>query len=125
MVLGVSYDTVRRWAGSGRLQMTTDETGRYTIDGVALAEFAEKLAAEQAVLELPVVGQSARNRFPGLVTRVVRGDVMAQVEVQAGPHRMVSLMSREAADALALEPGVLVVGSVKSTSVVVELPKER
>jgi molybdopterin-binding protein len=66
---------------------------------------------------------SARNRFVGLVTRVVRDDVMAQVEMQCGPYRVVSLMSREAADDLALEPGVTAVASVKSTNVVVEIPE--
>jgi len=70
----------------------------------------------------PVVSESARNRFVGLVTRVVRDTVMAQVEIQAGPHRFVSLISREAADELQLEPGVLAVASVKSTSVVIEVP---
>ena len=72
----------------------------------------------------PVVSASARNRFVGLVTRVVRDTVMAQVEIQAGPHRVVSLMSREAADELELEPGVLAIASVKSTNVVVELPEK-
>ncbi|WP_035922628.1 molybdopterin-binding protein [Frankia sp. QA3] len=124
-LLGVSYDTVRRWADSGRLTMITDDAGRYAVDGAVLAGFMEDLAVEQGFARSPVVAESARNRFPGLVTRVVRGPVMAQVEVQAGPHRLVSLMSREAADELGLEPGVVVVGAVKSTSVVVELPEER
>ena len=65
---------------------------------------------------------SARNRFTGLVTRVMRDGVMAQVEIQAGPHRIVSLITREAADEMGLEPGVLAVAAVKSTNVVVELP---
>ncbi|CAO5193558.1 Molybdopterin-binding protein [Frankia sp. AiPs1] len=124
-LLGVSYDTVRRWADGGRIALITDQPGRYAIDGAVLAAFAEELAAEQQAAGLPVIAESARNRFPGLVTRVVRGPVMAQVEVQAGPHRVVSLMSREAADALGLEPGALVVSAVKSTSVVVELTEER
>ena len=72
----------------------------------------------------PVVSASARNRFVGLVTRVVRDTVMAQVEMQSGPHRVVSLMSREAADELELEPGVLAIASIKSTNVVVELPEK-
>ena len=69
-----------------------------------------------------MVAESARNRFLGLVTQVTRDTVMAQVEIQAGPHRIVSLMSREAADDLGLEPGVLAVAAVKSTNVVVEVP---
>jgi molybdopterin-binding protein len=72
-----------------------------------------------------MIAESARNRFPGLITRVVRDTVMAQVDIQAGPHRVVSLMSREAADALALEPGMIAVASVKATTVVVEVPEPR
>ena len=71
---------------------------------------------------MPVVSESARNRFVGLVTNVIRDTVMAQVEMQCGPHRIVSLMSREAADDLGLEPGVLAIAAVKSTNVVVEVP---
>ena len=93
------------------------------IEGAVLARFAEELAASTERPEpRPVVLESARNRFVGLVTRVVRDTVMAQVEIQAGPHRIVSLMSREAADDLELEPGVLAVAAVKSTNVVVEIP---
>ena len=122
-LLGVSDDTVRRWAESGRLSTTVDPAGRRAIDGAVLARFAEDLAAEQP--RPPARGgggQSARNRFTGLVTKVTRDTVMAQVELQAGPFRVVSLMSREAADELALEPGVLAVAVIKSTNVVVEIP---
>ena len=77
-----------------------------------------------AAVPRPIVSESARNRFVGLVTRVVRDTVMAQVEIQSGPHRIVSLMSREAADDLRLEPGVLAVAAVKSTHVVVEVPSQ-
>jgi molybdopterin-binding protein len=121
-LLGVSDDTVRRLVASGQLAAITDDAGRQAIEGAVLAAFAQKTAGEQATLGRPVVAKSARNRFPGLVTHVVRDAVMAHVEIQAGPHRLVSLMSREAADDLGLEPGVMVVGAVKSTSVVVELP---
>lgn len=121
--LGVSDDTVRRWVDGGRLTPTRDASGRQTVDGAELARFAEELAAAAPQpARQPVVLESARNRFPGLVTRVVRDGVMAQVEIQAGPHRLVSLMSREAADELALEPGVTAVAAVKSTNVVVEIP---
>ncbi len=121
-LLGVSDDTVRRWADGGRIDTTTDPSGRLVVDGAALARFAQELAqsAEQ-VEERAVLAQSVRNRFPGLVTRVVRDTVMAQVEIQAGRHRFVSLLSREAADELGLEPGVLAVAAVKATNVSVEL----
>jgi molybdopterin-binding protein len=123
-LLGVSDDTLRRWADGGRIAVSTDAGGRQVVDGVALARLAEEVAAES---ELPdrkvVVAHSVRNRFTGLVTRVVRDGVMAQVEIQAGPHRFVSLLSREAADDLGLEPGVLAVAAVKSTNVSVEIPQ--
>ena len=122
-LLGVSDDTVRRWAESGRLTTTTDGS-RQVVDGAHLAQLAQELAESGEHLDPgPVVSASARNRFVGLVTRVVRDTVMAQVEIQAGPHRVVSLMSREAADELGLEPGVLAVAAVKSTNVVVEVPQ--
>jgi molybdopterin-binding protein len=125
-LLGVSDDTVRRWADSGRVATTTDGSGRRSIEGAVLARFATELAVSSERHELlPVVCESARNRFVGLVTRVVRDTVMAQVEIQAGPHRIVSLLSREAADELRLEPGVLAVAVVKSTNVVVEAPAHR
>ena len=120
-LLGVSDDTLRRWAESGRLRISS-EGGRKVVEGSELAALAQTVAAERPDPG-PVVSASARNRFVGLVTRVVRDTVMAQVELQCGPHRVVSLMSREAADELALEPGVLAVASVKSTNVVVELPE--
>ncbi len=122
-LLGVSDDTVRRWADSGRLRTTTQDS-RQVVDGEELASLAQELAsAGEHPHPGPVVQASARNRFVGLVTRVVRDTVMAQVEIQAGPHRVVSLMSREAADELELEPGVLAIAAVKSTNVVVELPE--
>jgi molybdopterin-binding protein len=123
-LLGVSDDTVRRWADNGRLHTVVDDSGRKAIEGSTLAAFAKELAAAEPFLApAPVVGASARNRFPGIVTRVLRDGIMAQVEIQAGPFRLVSLMTREAADELGLEPGVLAVGSVKATNVVVELPE--
>ena len=123
-LLGVSDDTLRRWADSGRLTTATDEAGRRTVDGAELARFAEELAAAAPRADSRhVVAGSARNRFSGLVTRVTRDTVMAQVELQAGPFRVVSLMSREAADELDLRPGVLAVAAVKSTNVVVEIPE--
>lgn len=124
-LLGVSDDTVRRWADAGRLPSFTQD-GRRVVDGATLARFAEEAAGEAGHLETRrIVGQSARNQFVGLVTRVVRDTVMAQVDIQAGPHRVVSLMSREAADELKLEPGVIAVASIKATNVVIELPEHR
>lgn len=120
-LLGVSDDTVRRWAEAGRLPATT-ENGRLSIDGAALAEFAHTQAQDATGRPPTIGGTSARNQLVGLVTRVVRDTVMAQVELQAGPFRIVSLMSREAADELGLEPGSLAVASVKATNVVIEVP---
>ena len=122
-LLGVSYDTMLRWADSGRIGKTTDASGRLAVDGAALAEFARERAESAATADgAPVSAQSVRNRFTGLVTRVVRDTVMAQVEIQAGPHRFVSLLSREAADELGLEPGMLATAAVKATNVAVEIP---
>ena len=119
-LLGVSVDTVRRWADAGRLGTTRTEGGQRVVYGASLAEFMAGLR------HLPehdqVIAQSARNRFPGIVTRVAKDEIMAQVELQTGPYRVVSLMTREAADELGLAPGVLAVAAVKATNVVVELP---
>lgn len=120
-LLGVSDDTVRRWAESGRFATKVDRSGRRLVDGAELARFATTLA-EDTEAPGPTASASARNRFTGIVTAVRRDKVMAQVELQCGPHRVVSLMSREAADELGLAPGVLAVASIKSTNVVVELP---
>lgn len=119
--LGVSVDTVRRWADAGRLGSSRTAGGQREVDDADVA----RLAVERAeVRTAPViVAQSARNRFEGIVTRVVKDKVMAQVEIQAGPHRVVSLLSREACDELGLKPGVAAVAAVKSTNVVVELPE--
>ena len=123
-LLGVSTDTPRRWADDGRIETITDASGRLAVDGAELARFARDLAASGDQGEdRMVVAHSARNRFSGLVSRVVRDTVMAQVEIQAGPHRFVSLLSREAADELGLEPGMLAVATVKATNVSVEIPK--
>ena len=122
-LLGVSTDTLRRWAEDGRIETITDSSGRLAVEGVALARLAQELAEPpDRAAHQAVVAHSARNRFSGLVTRVVRDTVMAQVEIQAGPHRFVSLLSREAADELGLEPGMLAVAAVKSTNVSIEIP---
>jgi molybdopterin-binding protein len=122
-LLGVSDDTIRRWADTGRLPTTTDASNRRVVEGTVLARFAEELATVQPrPTQRSTVAQSARNHFTGLVTNVVKDTVMAQVEIQAGPFRVVSLMSREAADDLGLAPGVLAVATVKATNVTVEIP---
>ena len=123
-LIGVSDDTLRRWADGGRIETTTDASGRLAVDGVELARFVQKLAESGDHGEGgAVVRHSMRNRFSGLVSRVVRDTVMAQVEIQAGPHRFVSLLSREAADELGLEPGVPAVAAIKATNVSIEIPK--
>jgi molybdopterin-binding protein len=119
--LGVSDDTVRRWVDSGALAPSTDEAGRKVVDGYEVALLARDQA--HAVADPSGVGRSARNRFVGLVTDIKRDTVMAQVEMQCGPYRVVSLMSREAADELGLQPGVTAIASIKSTNVVVEVPQ--
>jgi molybdopterin-binding protein len=119
-LLGVSVDTVRRWADAGRIPTRRSRGGQRVIDGADLARFAT--SAAPAPEEETFAAQSARNRFAGIVTRVVKDRVAAQVELQAGPHRVVSLMTREAADELGLAPGMLAVAAVKATNVVVELP---
>ena len=125
-LLGVSYDTMRRWAEDGRIEPITDSSGRLAVDGAALARFAQERAESAGYPEDGVVtAQSLRNRFAGLVTRVIRDTVMAQVEIQAGPHRFVSLLSREAADELGLEPGVPAVAAIKATNVSIEIPSIR
>ncbi len=121
-LLGVSDDTVRRWADQGRVQLQKAPSGRAVVDGAELARIALELADGT-----PTAGgaRSARNSLRGIVTKVVRDTVMAQVELQAGPHRIVSLMSREAADELALEVGVVAYASIKATNVVVGLDDVR
>jgi molybdopterin-binding protein len=119
-LLRVSTDTVRRWADAGRLKTVRTTGGHRLVDGRQLAALAAGSRADRVVA--PIVAQSARNRFEGLVTSVVKDRVMAHVEIQAGPHRIVSLMSREAADELGLAPGVLAVAAIKATNVVVEIP---
>ena len=113
-LLGVSDDTVRRWTDGGALAVATDASGRKVIAGADLAAFAR--AQAHATPDPSGVGRSARNRFVGLVTRV------AQVEMQCGPHRVVSLMSTEAVEELGLEVGSLAVSVVKASHIIVETP---
>ncbi|MFE1231323.1 molybdopterin-binding protein [Streptomyces sp. NPDC058745] len=114
-LLGVSPDTARRWADAGRVATHRDESGRRLIDGRALAAFSVEIA--QSGTDEDASYTSARNAFPGIVTAVKLGDVAAQVEIQAGPHRLVSLLTREAVEELGLEVGMQATARVKSTSV--------
>ncbi|MER7764781.1 TOBE domain-containing protein [Streptomyces sp. NPDC097619] len=114
-LLGVSIDTARRWADADRFPTRREGKGRM-VDGPDLAAFCVQVAKE-ATEEQDASSTSARNAFPGIVTTVKLGDVTAQVEVQAGPHRVVSLLTREAVEELGLEAGVQVTARVKSTSV--------
>lgn len=115
-LLGVSPDTVRRWADAGRLPTHRDAAGKRRIAGTDLAAFAVALAAEpDGDAEAPHT--SVRNAFPGIITAVTLGDVAAQVELQAGPHRLVSLLTREAVEELGLTVGMEAVARVKSTNV--------
>lgn len=117
-LLGVSPDTARRWADAGRVKTHRDDAGRRLIDGRDLAAFSIELADTGAgSTEEEPSYTSARNAFPGIVTAVKLGDVAAQVEIQAGPHRLVSLLTREAVEELGLEVGVEATARVKSTSV--------
>lgn len=118
--LGVSDDTVRRWIDAGVLESTKDASGRSIVDGLALAHLAQRNAVLPA--DPSEVGRSARNRFVGLVTNIIMDTVMAQVELQCGPHRVVSLMSSEAVRELGLELGSVVIAVVKATTVIVETP---
>jgi molybdopterin-binding protein len=113
-LLGVSPDTARRWADAGRVATHRDDAGRRLIDGRDLAAFSVEIARSDDA-EVPFT--SVRNSFPGIVTAIKLGDVAAQVEIQAGPHRLVSLVTREAVEELGLEVGAEAVARVKSTSV--------
>ncbi|MEU6113272.1 helix-turn-helix transcriptional regulator [Streptomyces sp. NPDC047117] len=118
-LLGVSAETVRRWADGGRLAMDRDGSGNRVIDGAGLAAFARERAAGAQWED--GVTTSVRNSFVGIVTGVVMDDVVAQVEVQAGPHRLVSLVTRESVEELGLAVGVTVRARAKSTNVQIDL----
>ena len=118
--LGVSADTLRRWVEAGRIEVALTPGGQRTVSQSDVTRLAAQRRREGA--ERPIVAQSARNRFAGVVTRVERDRVAAVVEVQAGPHRLVSLITREASEELDLAPGDEVVCTVKATDVMVEVP---
>jgi molybdopterin-binding protein len=118
-LLGVSPDTVRRWADSGKLKVTRVSGGSRYVNGTDLARLAVELADEEG--RERTRGQSARNSFLGIVTRVTKDGVAALVEVQSGPHRFVALITREAVDEMGLQPGMVAKAVVKATNVGVEL----
>lgn len=120
-LLGVSDDTVRRMVDSGRLAATRDDAGRLVVAGADLAGVAQEVARPAPVGD--VSDESARNRMRGIVTRVLTDTVMAQVEMQCGPFRIVSLLSREAVESLGLEVGSVAIASIKSTNVVIGVPR--
>jgi molybdopterin-binding protein len=118
-LLGVSTDTVRQWVDAGRVKTVPSEGSRREVDGTDLARLAVELAGTRD--PVAIGAQSARNRFPGIITKVVADTVAAQVDIQAGPHRFVALVTREAVDELGLAPGMLAEAVVKATNVGVEL----
>lgn len=119
-LLRVSPDTVRRLVDSGHIKTDRSAGGQRQINGAALARYMAGLPRQDPP---QAVSESARNRFVGIVTRVIKDGVAAQVEMQAGPYRIVSLITRESVDDLGLKPGVVAVASVKATNVVIELPR--
>jgi molybdopterin-binding protein len=119
-MLGVSGDTVRRLANAGTVKTTRTGGGQRLIDGVSLASYLARRDGRGKAAS--VARQSTRNRLAGIVTRVVKDKVAAQVEIQAGPHRIVCLLTREAVEALGRAPGMMAVATVKATNVAVELP---
>lgn len=118
--MGVSSDTMRRWVDAGRVRAVTDVSGHRCVDGADLARLSREVAGEQE--QAGPGAQSARNHLSGIVTSVTRDGVAAVVELQAGPYRLVSLITREAADELHLEPGMVANAVVKATNVSIELP---
>lgn len=122
-MLGVSVETLRRWETEGRLRMERSAGGQRLVPLDEVSRLREE--QRRANVDRPIVAQSARNRFPGIITRVERDRVAAVVEVMAGPHRLVSLMTAEAVDELDLKVGDEAVCVVKATNVIVEIPSTK
>ncbi len=122
-MLGVSVETLRRWETEGRLRMGRSDGGQRLVDIDEVARLLDE--RRKAATDRPIVAQSARNRFPGIISRIERDRVAAVVEVIAGPHRLVSLMTAEAVDELDLKVGDEAVCVVKSTNVIVEIPSSK
>jgi molybdopterin-binding protein len=122
-MLGVSIETIRRWGDDGTLRLERSTGGQRV---VAIAEVSRLLEERRrSKVDRPIVAQSARNRFPGVITRIERDTVAAVVEVMAGPHRLVSMLTAEAVIELGLKVGDEVVGVVKSTNVIIEIPSAK
>ena len=119
-VLGVRVETLRRWERDGKLTTERTPGGQRRIPA---SELARLLAERREKRPAPIAGQSLRNRFPGVVIAVKKDKVAATVEIMAGPHRMLSLLTREAVDELGLKPGMSVIAAVKATNVSVEVPQ--
>jgi molybdopterin-binding protein len=122
-MLGVSVETLRRWEAEGRLRMERSHGGQRLVDMDEIGRLLDE--RRRTATDRPIVAQSARNRFPGIVTRIEADRVAAVVEVMAGPHRMVSLMTAEAVEELGLKVGDEAVCVVKATNVIVEIPSSR
>jgi len=122
-MLGVTVETLRRWEADGRLRMERSTGGQRLVPMDELARLLDD--RRRAKADRPIVAQSARNRFPGIVTRVERDGVAAVVEVIAGPHRLVSLMTAEAVEELDIKVGDEAVCVVKATNVIVEIPSPK
>jgi molybdopterin-binding protein len=119
-LVGVSDDTIRRWAESDKLDLIKSDAGPLVVEGAQLARLVQESASESPLA--PTAKTSTRNKLTGIVTKVTKDTVMAQVELQAGPFRIVSLISREAVDELGIEVGTVAAASVKATSVSIALP---
>jgi molybdopterin-binding protein len=117
---GVSNDTIRRWADGGRLHLIKGENGPSLVDGVQLAHLLQELSSQSPLITSAKT--STRNRLVGIVTRVKTDGVMAQVDLQAGPFRIVSLISSEAVEELGIKVGTVAAATVKATSVSITLP---
>ena len=117
-ILGVRVETLRRWERAGKLKTHRSSGGQRLVPA---AEVARLLAAGRS--QEPIAAGSARNRFPGVITEIKKDALSATVEIQAGPHRVLAFITREAADQLGLKPGMEAVATVKATSVMVNLPE--
>jgi molybdopterin-binding protein len=122
-MLGVSVESLRRWERDGRLRIVRTSSGQRLIPLSEVLRLLEERRHEG--VDRPIVAQSARNRFPGVVTRIEKDRVAAVVEIMAGPHRLVSLMTAEAVDDMHLKVGDEAIGVVKATNLIVEIPSAR
>ncbi len=119
-MLGVRVETLRRWARERKLKVSRTQGGQRLVPA---SEVARLLAERRERHDQPIVGQSTRNRFPGVVVAVKKDRIAATVEIMAGPHRILALTTREAVDELHLKPGMPAIAAVKATNVIVEVPQ--